>query len=106
MEILRGKHAKTCSRACSNKLRIGLTYNQTGRPLKDKVVAHKALRIRVIKKYGNSCVRCGYPKTHLLVTHHIIEKAKGGSDDLDNLELLCSNCHVEEHYHRKNILEE
>jgi 5-methylcytosine-specific restriction endonuclease McrA len=106
VEILSGKHAKTCSRACSNKLRIGLTYKQTGRPLKDKVVAHKALRIRVIEKYGNSCVRCSYPKTHLLVTHHIIEKAKGGSDDLDNLELLCSNCHVEEHYNRKNNLEE
>jgi 5-methylcytosine-specific restriction endonuclease McrA len=36
-----------------------------------------------------------------LEVHHIIEVADGGSDDLENLMLLCSECHAEVHRRRE-----
>jgi HNH endonuclease len=95
-------HKKTCSRACANKQKIGLKYNHLGRPAKDKVKDLAALRRRVIEFRGNNCSRCGYNKLPILHIHHIIEKSKGGLDDINNLELVCPNCHAEEHYIRRN----
>ena len=40
------------------------------------------------------CERCGAPSE---LTHHIIRKREGGSDDFDNLEALCRACHEREH---------
>jgi 5-methylcytosine-specific restriction endonuclease McrA len=37
------------------------------------------------------CVRCG--STHDLQVHHRIPLVDGGSNELDNLELLCARCH-------------
>lgn len=95
------EHKKTCSRACANKQKIGLRYKQLGRPIKDKVKDLETLRNRVIELRGNDCNRCGYNKYPILHIHHIIEKSKGGSDDINNLELICPLCHAEEHYLRR-----
>lgn len=95
-EYKKGLHKKTCSRACANKLRIGTLY--TGRPLKDKVKNSKALKVRLIKLRGSCCERCNFANTTILNIHHKIRRADGGTDDIDNLELICPNCHAEEHY--------
>lgn len=100
-EYNKGLHKKTCSRACSNKLRIGNRYNQIGRPSKDKVKTSRQLKNRLIELRGSKCERCLYDKVHILNVHHKIRRADGGSDDLDNLELICPNCHAEEHYGNK-----
>lgn len=43
------------------------------------------------------CVRCGYDKyTNVLVVHHIDRDRT--NNVLENLEILCPNCHAEEHY--------
>lgn len=94
----KGLHKKTCSRACSNKLRIGNKYNQVGRVSKDKVKTNRALKIRLIELRGAKCERCPYSKVKILHVHHKIRRADGGSNDIDNLELVCPNCHSEEHY--------
>lgn len=99
-EYKKGLHKKTCSRECSNKLRIGSKYN--GRPLKDKVKNQKALKSRLIELRGTCCERCQYHNTIILNVHHKIRRADGGSNDLDNLELICPNCHAEEHYGKVN----
>lgn len=99
--ILSRFHKKTCSRACANKQKIGLRYKQLGRPTKDKVKDLEAIRKRLIDLRGNNCSRCGYNKYPILHIHHIIEKSKGGSDDTNNLELICPNCHAEEHHIRR-----
>ena len=99
--ILSRKHKKTCSRKCANKQKIGLKYKQLGRPIKDKVKDLEILRNRLILLHGNKCTRCGYDKYPILHVHHIIEKAKGGPDDINNLELICPLCHAEEHYLRR-----
>lgn len=43
-----------------------------------------------------TCQHCG--KQHCLVeAHHIIPRSQGGSDDLENLITLCTDCHISLH---------
>jgi predicted nucleic acid-binding Zn ribbon protein len=92
--ILAGLHKKTCSRKCANKHRAGIKY-KINRP-KDKVKHYKALKLRLLKIKGKHCERCGYPKYEILQIHHK-DRVKT-NNSLDNLELICPNCHAEEHY--------
>ncbi len=92
--ILAGANAKTCSRACANKNRAGTRY-KIGSP-KDKVKDQRALKLRLLASRGKRCERCGYDKKEILNVHHKDRDRK--NNDLGNLELLCPNCHAEEHY--------
>lgn len=40
--------------------------------------------------HGNACVQCGDKATEI---DHIIEVDSGGTDDIENLQPLCSPCH-------------
>lgn len=42
---------------------------------------------------SDHCFVCGFGNEHALEEHHIIPRSLGGSDDEDNIELLCANCH-------------
>lgn len=45
----------------------------------------------------DSCTKCGYSeRPQILVVHHIDRDR--GNNKLDNLEVLCPNCHALEHY--------
>lgn len=44
------------------------------------------------KKYGNQCQSCGTRDASLQIAH-IVPIAKGGVHELDNLALVCRNCH-------------
>lgn len=88
----------TCSRACSNKRRTGIKYS--GERPKDKAYQRNVLRAQLIALRGAKCERCSYSKAHILQVHHILERSNGGTDEVDNLLLLCPNCHCEEHYGR------
>jgi len=58
-----------------------------------EILKHKAwIRAQAIKKYGNKCELCGYNLS--VDTHHIIPKCKGGPHEINNLMLLCPNCHA------------
>lgn len=92
--ILAGQNKKTCCRACANTLRAGIKY-KLGRP-RDKVIEYRALKIRLLKIRGKSCERCGYKKYEILQVHHKDKNRQ--NNELDNLELICPNCHYEEHY--------
>ena len=91
---------KTCSRACSNKHREGIKYKM-GRP-HDKIVHQQGLKFRLLEQRGNKCERCNYSKTEILVVHH--KDRDRTHNDLDNLELICPNCHYLEHYLEKSWL--
>ena len=95
-ELVNRRNLKTCSRVCANKLRKGAKY--TGVARKDKVKTARLLKNRLVQERGEKCERCGYPNTHILVIHHKVQRCYGGTDDLDNLELICPNCHAEIHY--------
>ena len=49
----------------------------------------------VLIKCKRHCVLCEQPKGIKMEVHHIIPKAKGGSDDIDNAIPLCFDCHQE-----------
>jgi len=88
--------SKTCSRECSNKLRTGTKYdrNQTSNKHKKMFV----IKTLLLNKRGNFCQLCKYDNVNVLQVHHIVEKSKGGSDDEENLLLICPNCHYTIHY--------
>ena len=98
--ILASKHKKTCSRACSNTYRTGIHY-KLGRP-RDKVVRGRMMKVRLIETRGAKCERCGYSKREILHVHH--KDRNRDNNSLTNLELICPNCHYEEHYLEKSWL--
>lgn len=99
--ILARENKKTCSRACANKYREGIKY-KLGRPSKDKVKTQRFLKIRLLEIRGRICERCGYDKAEVLQVHH--KDRNRLNSELDNLELICPNCHFEEHYLEKSWL--
>ena len=95
--MLSSLHKKTCNRACANKNRRGIQY-KINRP-RDKVRDQRSIKIRLLKSKDGRCERCNYDKYEVLHIHH---KNRNNKDNrLRNLELLCPNCHAEEH-HLKN----
>lgn len=56
------------------------------------------LRDYIKKRDKNKCQRCklNAGEAHLQV-HHILPVANGGTDDKENLILLCSTCHTKVH---------
>lgn len=56
----------------------------------------RGLRKEVFKRDGNRCVQCGAKKEDGATLHvdHIIPVSKGGTDELDNLQTLCSDCNL------------
>lgn len=55
----------------------------------------KATKTIVIKEYDNRCAVCG--NVDYLEFHHIVSKQCGGSDQYDNIILLCACCHAKIH---------
>lgn len=91
-----GANKKTCSRACANKNRRGIFYKKRGEQTKDKVKYYLSLKSRLLAARGNVCERCDYDKPEILQVHH--RDSNQANNELDNLELLCPNCHAEEHH--------
>ncbi|TSC70186.1 MAG: hypothetical protein CEO12_501 [Parcubacteria group bacterium Gr01-1014_46] len=98
--ILSGLNRKTCSRKCSNVHRKGIKY-KINRP-KDIIKYQKGLKLKLITLKGKKCERCGYDKFEILQIHHKDRNRK--NNNIDNLELICPNCHYEEHYLKKSWL--
>jgi 5-methylcytosine-specific restriction endonuclease McrA len=85
-----------CSRTCSNKGRTGLKY-KIGSP-NDKALKIRKLKKLLIEDRGPKCEICGFEDTRILQVHHLLERCNGGTDSLDNLKLICPNCHCSIHY--------
>jgi hypothetical protein len=54
-------------------------------------------RRRVIHEAGNRCSFCSEDDISILHPHHIVEAAKGGTDDVKNLLAACPTCHAKIH---------
>jgi 5-methylcytosine-specific restriction endonuclease McrA len=54
--------------------------------------AWEALRKQVIANAAGYCVKCGAENSNHV--DHIVPKAKGGQDVLENLQLLCAKCNT------------
>ena len=54
--------------------------------------SHSDILQALLNKHGNRCQSCGIENAPLKVAH-IVPMAKGGRHDLDNLAILCRDCH-------------
>lgn len=60
-------------------------------------------RSHILVERGNQCETCG--STETLVIHHIKPVSEGGSNENENLKVLCSNCHnLIHHPHKKGFV--
>ncbi len=98
--ILASRHAITCSRSCSNKYRTGISY-KIGRP-RDRSNDIRMLKLQLIERRGKRCERCSFSKFQILQVHHKDRNTR--NNELQNLELICPNCHASEHYFEKSWL--
>ena len=76
------------------------------KPVKNKRVRTnipRGLRHEVFKRDNYTCVECGISKDDGAILHvdHKIPVSKGGTDELDNLQTLCSDCNL----NKSNIIQ-
>lgn len=58
----------------------------------------EVLRVKITKRDGYKCQKCGRIARTGQDVHHITHVIDGGSDDPDNLITLCHSCHEEWHF--------
>jgi 5-methylcytosine-specific restriction endonuclease McrA len=85
----------TCSRACANKARTGISYTKEN--AYNKAYQGNLLKEKVASLRGGFCEECKEKNYAILQIHHKIERYKGGTNDIKNLKLLCPNCHATHH---------
>ncbi len=85
----------TCSRACANSARAGISYTKENKF--NNAYRGTVLKEKVAKKRCGVCEKCKMSNYAILQIHHKKERYKGGTDMLSNLELLCPNCHAAHH---------
>lgn len=66
-----------------------IKFKDNNPELYDKTLL-KELRLKLISIYGESCMKCAAQTK--IVIDHIKSRFNGGTNDLDNLQLLCWNC--------------
>jgi 5-methylcytosine-specific restriction protein A len=61
------------------------------------------LREQVLARDGGRCQLCGQPAQQV---DHIVPRADGGSDALDNLRAVCGRCHrvVTRNWRRRRVI--
>jgi len=84
------KRSLYCTRSCSEKARKARTV-KAGNQNTNRSLLQK----RIIKKLGPKEFKCFICEWNEVMCdiHHIIAKSKGGSDNFDNLTVLCPNHH-------------
>ena len=58
--------------------------------LRGNTTKREQLRAQAFRMYGKTCNYCGDIG---LEVDHVIELASGGEDSIDNLQVLCKQCH-------------
>lgn len=61
-------------------------------------------RYFVFARDNYTCQCCGKSKDKILQTHHIIYRSNGGTDRVDNLITLCTDCHTSKNHQKGGIL--
>lgn len=81
-----------------NAIINGLPLNLKGRQGREEE-ERKQRRKQIIEAKGNICENCGKKVilTYDSILHHIVPIKEGGSNDLENIRLLCSSCHTTLH---------
>lgn len=84
------KGCKDMAARCSSGVPIQPAHYGTG-------IGSRAYRRIAFEHYAQRCARCGYAAhPEILQVHH--KDRNRSNNDPNNLEVLCRNCHVVEHY--------
>lgn len=62
-------------------------------PRNVKIICYQCQKDKIYEIFNWECFRCGSEKK--LEIDHVIPKAKGGRDSIENLQLLCQKCNRE-----------
>lgn len=57
-------------------------------------IVSASLKKQVLELYNNRCYACSFSIHTILRVHHRVPVSLGGTDDVQNLVLLCPNCHA------------
>ena len=61
-------------------------------------------RYFIFARDNYTCQCCGKSKDKILQTHHIIYRSNGGTDRVDNLITVCTDCHTSKNHQKGGIL--
>lgn len=78
------------------EIKVILMYNTPVKAKRKRSGVPRGIRHEVFKRDNYTCVECGARKEDGATLHvdHIIPVSKGGTDELDNLQTLCSDCNL------------
>ena len=77
-------------------IRVILMYNKPTKTKRKRTGVPRGMRHEVFKRDNYRCVECGASKDDGATLHvdHKTPVSKGGTDELDNLQTLCSDCNL------------
>lgn len=78
------------------QVKVILMQNKATKAKRRRTRIPKGMRHEVFKRDGYKCVECGASKDDGATLHvdHKVPVSKGGTDELDNLQTLCSDCNL------------
>jgi len=71
----------------------------TNQRLRDEVQSNRNYLLSI---FGAECQICNFDVKEVLEIHHVLPLSVGGTNDYDNLAILCPTCHKIFHAHIKN----
>jgi hypothetical protein len=86
----KSKTSLYCSKTCTNKARRARSVKSGNQGTHRGALQRKVIKILGLSEF--KCFICNWNESFCDI-HHIKPKASGGSDDLDNLTVLCPNHH-------------
>ncbi len=99
-QILKSKTGNIyCSKSCSNSKNN--TIFKSGENHPNYTTGYGSYRNRKLKISEEKCEICGINDKRVLEVHHIDNNRK--NNNLNNLKLLCANCHKIEHYNESVV---
>ena len=57
-------------------------------------ITSNKVRKQVLQDYDNCCAACGCTDTEALQIDHVVPQSKGGTDNIENLQVLCYVCNL------------
>jgi len=97
-KILKPKYERYQELQAIIKLDRQMTKQKEINQIRGFVTTHKA---EILNIFNNKCEVCGFSFKPILVVHHIKPISEGGDNSLNNLSVLCPNCHALAHTHMR-----